>query len=249
MTDDERALITAVCAAPDDDAPRWVYADWCEEHGRAERAELIRVQFALERNWSCSRFMYSCGEFLPTLAQLAEEGCEERCRPWARLKLREQQLLSAHAALWGAHYPFSAAANNVCIWRKGFIEEARVTWARWWLDGDHVRAVRTMPLRRVVLGGKCPAALYHFGGARHRYVWFVDAAALSYSVTTSGTLVRDHGTQLGPAYLPREIMDLLHGHPMVGSVVRFRVEYDSKAAALDDLCRACLEYARSKAGV
>jgi uncharacterized protein (TIGR02996 family) len=37
-------LLRAVCAAPDDDLPRLVAADWLDEHGEAERAEFIRVQ-------------------------------------------------------------------------------------------------------------------------------------------------------------------------------------------------------------
>lgn len=39
-----RALLAAVCAAPDDDLPRLVCADWLDEHGESERAEFIRVQ-------------------------------------------------------------------------------------------------------------------------------------------------------------------------------------------------------------
>ncbi|MCU0706293.1 MAG: TIGR02996 domain-containing protein [Fimbriiglobus sp.] len=38
------ALLAAVCAAPDDDLPRLVYADWCEENADPERAEFIRLQ-------------------------------------------------------------------------------------------------------------------------------------------------------------------------------------------------------------
>jgi uncharacterized protein (TIGR02996 family) len=39
--------------APADDAPRLVYADWLEEHGDLERAELIRhmVHFPKDRAW------------------------------------------------------------------------------------------------------------------------------------------------------------------------------------------------------
>jgi uncharacterized protein (TIGR02996 family) len=43
------ALIAAIRAAPDDDAPRLVYADWLDEHGQPERAEFIRVQCELAR--------------------------------------------------------------------------------------------------------------------------------------------------------------------------------------------------------
>src|SRR2546430_151755 len=48
-----RDLLAAVCAAPEDDDPRLVYADWLEEHGQAQaqcaRAEFIRLQIALAR--------------------------------------------------------------------------------------------------------------------------------------------------------------------------------------------------------
>jgi uncharacterized protein (TIGR02996 family) len=37
-------LLAAVCADPDDDAARLVLADWLDESGEADRAELIRVQ-------------------------------------------------------------------------------------------------------------------------------------------------------------------------------------------------------------
>jgi uncharacterized protein (TIGR02996 family) len=41
-----RALLAAVKAAPGDDLPRLVLADWLEENGEAERAALIRVMCA-----------------------------------------------------------------------------------------------------------------------------------------------------------------------------------------------------------
>ena len=49
MTADERALLMAVCADPDADLPRLVYADWLDDLGRPERAELVRLAVALER--------------------------------------------------------------------------------------------------------------------------------------------------------------------------------------------------------
>jgi uncharacterized protein (TIGR02996 family) len=42
-------LLAAVLAAPDDDAPRLVYADWLDEHGQPERAAFIRNQVELAR--------------------------------------------------------------------------------------------------------------------------------------------------------------------------------------------------------
>jgi uncharacterized protein (TIGR02996 family) len=49
MTDVADALLRAVLAAPDDDAPRLVYADWLDEHGDPDRAEFIRAQVELAR--------------------------------------------------------------------------------------------------------------------------------------------------------------------------------------------------------
>jgi uncharacterized protein (TIGR02996 family) len=41
-------ILRAICENPDDDGPRLVYADWCEEQGDADRAEFIRLQCQLE---------------------------------------------------------------------------------------------------------------------------------------------------------------------------------------------------------
>ncbi len=46
---DRAALLRSILAAPDDDAPRLVYADWLDENGEPERAEFIRVQCELAR--------------------------------------------------------------------------------------------------------------------------------------------------------------------------------------------------------
>ncbi|MBO0697260.1 MAG: TIGR02996 domain-containing protein [Zavarzinella sp.] len=49
MTERE-ALLEAVFAAPADDAPRLVYADWLDEHGEPAQAEFIRAQIELARH-------------------------------------------------------------------------------------------------------------------------------------------------------------------------------------------------------
>src|SRR5947209_2547225 len=46
---ERQALLRAVAETPDDDAPRLVYADWLEEHGEPDQAELIRVSCQLAR--------------------------------------------------------------------------------------------------------------------------------------------------------------------------------------------------------
>lgn len=46
---DRSAFITAICADPDDDTARLVYADYLEENGEPARAEFIRVQCELAK--------------------------------------------------------------------------------------------------------------------------------------------------------------------------------------------------------
>jgi uncharacterized protein (TIGR02996 family) len=43
MNADHEPFLRAIAAAPDDDLPRLVYADWLDEHGHAGRAEFIRL--------------------------------------------------------------------------------------------------------------------------------------------------------------------------------------------------------------
>jgi uncharacterized protein (TIGR02996 family) len=49
MSADRDAFLRAVVAAPDDDLPRLVYADWLDERGESARAEVIRLQCASAR--------------------------------------------------------------------------------------------------------------------------------------------------------------------------------------------------------
>jgi uncharacterized protein (TIGR02996 family) len=49
ITSDEDALISAIEAAPDDDAPRLVYADWLQERGGEAKADYLRAVVTLLR--------------------------------------------------------------------------------------------------------------------------------------------------------------------------------------------------------
>ncbi len=41
---DRESFVAAIAAAPEDDLPRLVFADYLDEHGEPERAEFIRLQ-------------------------------------------------------------------------------------------------------------------------------------------------------------------------------------------------------------
>lgn len=49
---DEAAFLAAITAAPDDDTPRLVFADWLEEHGQGPRAAFIRRQCEAAAAWA-----------------------------------------------------------------------------------------------------------------------------------------------------------------------------------------------------
>lgn len=80
LSDDEAALLKAVCRSPADDLPRLVYADWLEERGRPERAEFIRLQIEEAREPSSQRDKIPFG--------------------WIRRRERIDQLRGDHAAEW-----------------------------------------------------------------------------------------------------------------------------------------------------
>ncbi len=96
MTHDE-AFLEAIREAPDDDAPRLLYADWLEERGDP-RGEFIRAQCVLERLDPAD----------PIRLELEDEA---------------QALLGRHEEEWTA--PLRGAASE-WRFRRGFVEEAVV---------------------------------------------------------------------------------------------------------------------------
>jgi uncharacterized protein (TIGR02996 family) len=49
MSDERAGFLAAIREAPEDDAPRLVFADWLEDHGDEQRAEFIRAQVLAAR--------------------------------------------------------------------------------------------------------------------------------------------------------------------------------------------------------
>lgn len=101
-------FLRAICASPEDDAVRLVYADWLEEHGDALRAEFIRLQCRLD----------SEDPFAPGRRALLR-------REWQLLRqhgerwIREDglaDLVFSPGSLW--HYPPKTR------FRRGFIDRA-----------------------------------------------------------------------------------------------------------------------------
>jgi uncharacterized protein (TIGR02996 family) len=94
----EEGLLRAICAEPDDDGLRLIYADWLEDRGDEDslaRAEFIRVQVALAS--------------MTTADPQRDE-----------LELRERDLLTAHEERWAA--PFRRFHLEVWGFERGLIE-------------------------------------------------------------------------------------------------------------------------------
>src|SRR5262249_38283509 len=131
------ALLAAVCEAPDEDAPRLVYADWLEEHGDEDdqaRAEFIRGQIALE-------------------GMAADHPDRDALRP------RRVRLEREHGAGWLAELPDWAAplepqekvgraAGGSAFWR-GFLDQVGATVEDWIHGADDLVAAH--PICRAVL--------------------------------------------------------------------------------------------------
>ena len=98
MVHDADGFLTAIAAAPDDDGPRLIYADYLDE-ADDPRGDLIRVQIALAK--------------LPPF--------DPRRPDLARAEVR---LLDRFADLWAA--PFRGLATGP-VFRRGFVEEVKVT--------------------------------------------------------------------------------------------------------------------------
>src|SRR4051812_6242708 len=88
------SLLQAVLDQPEDDGARLGCAGWLEEHGEADRAELIRVQIALAQ----------LGQGDPRVFDL---------------RRREHELLTAHHEEWGQEVP--AWARSCTAFRRGFV--------------------------------------------------------------------------------------------------------------------------------
>jgi uncharacterized protein (TIGR02996 family) len=109
------ALYRGILDDPEDDAPRLVYADWCEENGEADRAEFIRTQIERERLGEPAEDCHFGDVRNPRLLTPAET------RKRNRLLDRERELWEEHKEEWTAKLPTLSGID----WdspQRGFVE-------------------------------------------------------------------------------------------------------------------------------
>lgn len=120
-------FIAAIKYAPDDDAPRLIYADWLDDHGEADRAEFIRAQIEAE----------------PLAVDRVENGPSIH-------ESRLQKLLHRERQLWSMSLGWSYPLNGAFDWfRRGFVERPTLPAATWLSHADAMLAVH--PIREVRL--------------------------------------------------------------------------------------------------
>jgi uncharacterized protein (TIGR02996 family) len=150
-----QALLANILAAPEDDGPRLVYADWLEEFGDTDsdraRAEFIRLQCAAERleEWSLERL---------------------------DLEERAEDLLQEHGESWQQEVPGWVARGG--HYRRGFIERAHALYDQFLLSAEElfvaapVREVQLNPIRD---GGRALAECPHLARLRRLTMVFEES--------------------------------------------------------------------------
>jgi uncharacterized protein (TIGR02996 family) len=149
MTERE-AFIAAILAAPDDDLPRLVYADWLEEQGEVERAEFIRVQCELAKPERCltpNITTWNDGERSSwTPCSRLRPRVKRDCLPWCAECQRRADLWTRERDLWAAACNQFAAGQfdyiglsdhptevpgTLGLVRRGFVSDVRCRLADW----------------------------------------------------------------------------------------------------------------------
>lgn len=154
LTDTSR-LLRAVLESPDDDTLRLIYADALEESGEDERAELIRLQIAKEKE----------GNAWHGFLCLPKAPCKN-CR-------REWRLLTDYGAQIEKEMPFGGLPNEPFMTcHAGMIDSIKVPLPLWMKYGPSLCARH--PITKVEVTDKHPTDTRRKGGGSRGYAWFCE---------------------------------------------------------------------------
>lgn len=221
------ALLMAVLKYPLEDAPRSIFADWCEEHGEEERAEFIRcqVELAIQRDphrrppasWDNDRRQDELWE--RETALLAAD--DERALAWFNLPQPWAKVVRLE--------PFQTVPQSFsyAVVRRGFIDSITCTLADFMTHAGEIFA--SQPVMRVTLSDREPKVAREWGWVREYDEGDGDNSRLGNRDT-----------------LPVPLWDLLGPKQPLYLVTKY---YDTRAAALDSLSTACTLYGRKAVGL
>ncbi len=234
MSDREAALIRTILLTPGDDAPRLTYADWCDDNGRMERAEIIRVQIALAgMAWADDSISFAWGPAAEEYNQRIMSGRERR--DW--LRAREQEL---HGQIMAGEW--SGMPEEICnippiTWNfmRGFVESIKLPTNSFLRHAAAIFAAQ--PVTSVRLTDREPrnGSSHATGGFGLRWVHWNRIP---------------EGDEIHPLYrgeehwLPAQIYDLIE---VPGP--EFQKRFDTAKQAHAALSAACVSYGRQLAGL
>ena len=144
MTDAD-GLIAAAAAAPDDDLPRLVLADWLDEHDEPDRAAFVRAQVRLAQTPAWEPFAVFCRHHRPDWVS---------GQPWrAALPAFEVRGLEWHPEnAFRRGLPWSLVVRDVTV----FLEQAPRLFADWPIGQLHLPTATIDQWRAFVRGSWLP---------------------------------------------------------------------------------------------
>jgi uncharacterized protein (TIGR02996 family) len=147
---DRDALLRAICENPDDDAPRLIYADWLDEHGRTEDAEFIRVQIELARQKVTAQYREHDDGFFRYPANI-ERLIVRQTQLWSKSKAPPDlpNELKSFATLTGLGVEYFFV-------RRGFVEQISLFTKRFLRIAK--RLFSTQPITQVILVDRQPSS-------------------------------------------------------------------------------------------
>lgn len=227
-TDQQAALLRAICQRPDDTQARLVFADWCEDNGQEARAEFVRAQVEFE-NWRSI-----CANHDSQRSKCP--GCVLRRRSHAII---HESVTYGHMNpkpkrgwLWAGErlqimYPCAYT------YRCGFVEDVECHSSEWLAHGPQIVAVT--PVRTVRLTDCEPLRFTAPDSGSVSFDW-----PERFSWGLNGLLCK------GNWCLPDEFWHLL---PSADTRDAGYKRYDNRNAALDALSAAAVAWARRQAGL
>jgi uncharacterized protein (TIGR02996 family) len=147
---DRAAMLAGILAAPDDDAPRLIYADWLTENGEADRGEFIRVQCELARldggdrcpvcHWPYKSDRHGgctpgdCS-FRPDDRAAEYAGWKQRQTAYHDLRRRGLELADAWTHIWT-----QGISASLIVFRRGFLHTLAMRADNWVASADAILA-------------------------------------------------------------------------------------------------------------
>lgn len=177
---DQQALRAAILDAPQDDAPRLIYADWLDEHNHSELATFIRAQVYQPKDvcgWYGPEGARAClTSRVNDLNRIGVVGC------WEVTDNVNKEWFREHAAqVIGTHQTMN---EWTWLWRRGFVDEMRIPAD----DAFHNLKVllETWPIRKVTVVGELSGEVRRWLSGRCKW-WPAPDLADMYHLEYRGT--------------------------------------------------------------